>query len=703
MSDKNVDISHLPSPDEIEADISHLPSPDELSLKNKSVKVSPKVAEEWSKLESLGQGAKQGITAGFSDELAGLSGALKSMAKSPLKTITGNYSPQELEQLYRTYRDIERGKNKEAEKQNPLSYVGGNILGGVGGAIAAPGLMAPKTIAGMGALGSAIGAGTSNADILSGKPKELESFGKDVLIGGGVGTAIGGVAKVGKAALTNPEALRYGQAGVSLFGEGAQKALKDETEQFAQNVVDAIGNEKSNIGQLYQDINDANLNKKIDLTQFVQQLKESANNLSTELPEQARDKKAIMDLVAKFTQGPEVKQSMVTGGKFSPVLSSKEELENEAKKMIESQRQLGTSASSSISPSEDNSLLTRLFKINKPQQTTEKIIQNTEQIPIEEQLIKPDIAGTESTISAKTVPNLPGGFDVIPQLENVTTREGGSLTPSFEDTRKLRTDLGTLAYEKNLSNQGEQFAKGARTDLSRTVQQQVSGLSNIDSKYEALKNVMDKLGIKGDEEDVIRMLGKLTSENQGKEILVKQALEGAPQQGVKGLTDINPQLSKTIQNEANILGTKEKMINDISNIGSIPIMGRDIRVLQGVKRNISGIRSAAGNALGLAESKYPFSAETTKQTIKSVIQNPFSVEKLQENINPSSASKKSIKLYNMQTPELQTLATQLKSIPGVSSYGDKLDQAIKNDDQDAINRINFLILSNPSTSRLLDE
>ncbi len=347
-------------------------------LKEKSISVEK--PSDWSPSESAGQGALQGATAGFSDELGGAMGALQEKA-------LGNPNNQSLEDLYKEYRDMHRGRNKQAEEQNPKSNFAGNVAGAVGGAILAPEALAAKAtgIGGVAALGAASGLGTSEAEDIGGDIK-------NTAIGGVLGTAGYGVAK-GAGSLLNPIARKMGQAGQSIFGKAAKQGLDQETEQFANNVVNGIKNEKIKLNEAYDSILQANQDKKIDLSSFVNRLKERADSFDTSLPEQARDKKAIMNLIQKVTEGPEVNKEIMTG--FKPgkqidkdvlsyvkgktVPSAQEELESEGARLIESQKQLGKPASQSINPSEDQSLLTRILRTEGEQgpSAAAKTVENT--------------------------------------------------------------------------------------------------------------------------------------------------------------------------------------------------------------------------------------------------------------------------------------------------------------------------------------
>lgn len=147
-------------------------------------------------LESAGQGALQGSTAGFSDELGGALGALQEKILPG-----GNADKKSLEDLYKEYRDMHRQRNKQAEEQNPKANFAGNIAGGIGSAVMAPEALAAKAtgLGGAAALGATSGLGTSESDNISGDIK-------NTALGGVLGAGTGVIGKgIGK--LINPENL----------------------------------------------------------------------------------------------------------------------------------------------------------------------------------------------------------------------------------------------------------------------------------------------------------------------------------------------------------------------------------------------------------------------------------------------------------------------------------------------------------------
>jgi len=198
-------------------------------------------SKDWSKLQSAGQGALQGATAGFSDELGGVEGAIQDK-------LLGNPSKKSLKDLYTEYRDLQRNRNKQAEEANPGSYLAGNVAGGVGAGIAAPGLLAPKTVAGAAGLGAAAGLGTSDADLTNPSLQSVGQAAKDTALGAGLGAAAGAVGqKIGNA--LNPENLETASSKLASSAVGL-KPSKELTSvynpstgqmQKGSNIIKGIG------------------------------------------------------------------------------------------------------------------------------------------------------------------------------------------------------------------------------------------------------------------------------------------------------------------------------------------------------------------------------------------------------------------------------------------------------------------------------
>lgn len=215
MADKDFDINQYikenaaPSPEGVPSF-----NPDKyIQANSEHLQSEAPEAQQWSQAESLGQGALQGVTAGFSDEIGGALGAVMEKAANAVGKGTGD--KKSLKELYEEYRDFQRKRNEAAHEQNPVSYGAGNIAGGVTGAVLAPAIMAPTSVAGGAALGAAAGLGTSDASLTQPTMGSIAQTGTNMALGAGLGAAGGFIGSKLQAGST-PEALEMaGSKGAS--------------------------------------------------------------------------------------------------------------------------------------------------------------------------------------------------------------------------------------------------------------------------------------------------------------------------------------------------------------------------------------------------------------------------------------------------------------------------------------------------------
>lgn len=102
-------------------------------------------------IQSAIQGAAQGMTANFGDEMmAGLTAPViyaGSRALEAMGTNTNGLAEKSLYDIYASERQKIDAANAQAAQDNPLSYVGGNIVGAVGTGVAGAGTKAGAAIA----------------------------------------------------------------------------------------------------------------------------------------------------------------------------------------------------------------------------------------------------------------------------------------------------------------------------------------------------------------------------------------------------------------------------------------------------------------------------------------------------------------------------------------------------------------------------
>lgn len=131
---------------------------------------------KYTALESAGMGAVQGSTLGFADEIQGGVDALLSKTGGLFVPEGGQnpYADKPMSEVYKQGRNDSRSEFKQAEAENPKSFFGGALAGGVaipGGSL--------KTLA---AQGAAAGLGASEKESLGG-----QAF--DTALGGALGAA----------------------------------------------------------------------------------------------------------------------------------------------------------------------------------------------------------------------------------------------------------------------------------------------------------------------------------------------------------------------------------------------------------------------------------------------------------------------------------------------------------------------------------
>lgn len=250
---------------------------------------------KYSQLASAGLGAVQGGTLGFADELEG---GAKALVNSP-----GN--KKSLKDLYQQYRDIARQRYEQAQHDNPLSFGGGQVAGGLATALIPGTALAKGASYGAAALqGAALGGasalGSSNADLTKG---DIGGAAKDVAIGGALGGALGAATHGITQALT-PEALestasnaalrsidaktlpKNQVAGTALLENGAlpftggAQATKDVALENVNKFEDQLQPLLNNVKEKLESTIDFNNSHEIkDYTDFAQGLKDNADQV----------------------------------------------------------------------------------------------------------------------------------------------------------------------------------------------------------------------------------------------------------------------------------------------------------------------------------------------------------------------------------------------------------------------------------------
>jgi hypothetical protein len=195
--------------------------PDDNIISDEEFEAMRDIRPDISQLDSLGAGVSQGLTAGFGDELYGLSRGLHSAVT------TGNYLPS-----YRKHRDALRDYVKHAEEQNPMSYGAGELTGALGTAFL-PGIGVGKAAQGA-SLAAKLGRGAlsgAKAGALYGVGKSegdsVVDIGKDALGGAAAGALIAPAGELGLKGLGKV----YSKAKGGLTNIAENRAFKASTGQ----------------------------------------------------------------------------------------------------------------------------------------------------------------------------------------------------------------------------------------------------------------------------------------------------------------------------------------------------------------------------------------------------------------------------------------------------------------------------------------
>lgn len=187
-----------------------------------------KDADKYTEVESGLMGAAQGASLGFADELEGAARATYEKLSNPFS--------DSFQKVYEAKRDTARERYDIAEKQNPKSFMAGEIGGGLAtslipGAGVAKGASLLGGAAKMAAMGGVSAAGLSKHSAYQ-SPEELEAFAKDV----GMGAATGGLTQAATAGLA--------KAGPSLYNylksTAGERAVKAATGQKKSVLLKAI-------------------------------------------------------------------------------------------------------------------------------------------------------------------------------------------------------------------------------------------------------------------------------------------------------------------------------------------------------------------------------------------------------------------------------------------------------------------------------
>jgi hypothetical protein len=398
----------------------------------------------------------------------------------------------------------------------------------------------PKAIkgAGIGAVGgAALASANSPNNIIGASQQEQQQNLNDALKGAQTGAMLGGVFGAGSGAIdaANPEtnsaviqATKAGQQGQNLIGPAAQdaadqalaqaqdnakhnidnietakkeatKAAKDQS-SIAQTNAEAIQNKQllnaaqqtqadieaslGERGNAYQQVNAQNAGKTINqvnsdlanspegrdpssiqpidaFDDYVDQFYDSLNQLNS------KNEPYLQNELQNIVEGP-IKTKQVTTYATAPAVpGTVEKLQDQGELAVAQARQQGLAAKYQIVPSQTQDgrqiLSLNIVKDTPPGMDTSN--------------------QTLSTVSKFAQPGSPETTSPISKL--VKTREGGTLDPTYEQLRQLRTNLRQMRNDPTLSAADNSFINDQYNKLSSLMQAKFPGLAAADAGYRA--------------------------------------------------------------------------------------------------------------------------------------------------------------------------------------------------------------------------
>lgn len=473
----------------------------------------------FNEFESAGLGALQGATLGFADELEG-------GFRGGIEALTNDESS--LVQAYRKHRDNARTRNAEAQKANPLSYTGGEVVGGLATLVtplgAANATARGAVIAGT-AAGGASGLGSSNTDLTTLDPAQLKEAAIDTGISAGAGGILGGVGygitkAIPEVAEGVKNQFRAGQRaskeGRTILGEKAGERINKEIVEASKLVTETGEKLQDKLGKQVGSSRKAltaadekgytgfldNQLKKID--DFVAS-KQGAT--IDEFPEL----KKMRDHLDRLRYGKEITSEVPyteikqVAGKPSTV----KKLQDEAAKLTEQSKLSGENAMYDVIETVGSdkkpyaSLIKRTSSISNEAPEKMVPVRNVDGQPIfdessiapVEEMVYTGAPSINEGIKVKTAPSLP---EILPTeqfvegTKKVSTRLKPNLTPSGEDIASTVTDLRGLTEDvlnKESLASAKDIAAGIRKEAGGYMEGLSPEIAESNRQYKALMDL----------------------------------------------------------------------------------------------------------------------------------------------------------------------------------------------------------------------
>lgn len=303
-------------------------------------------------------GAQQSLSLGNSDELGGLAGMAmekgadvlgmgqqdaeaaalqkaQSSLTNPAAKAMMDTAPTEgkgLIDLYKEYRDMQRGLNKSAGDEHPWQYTGGALAGGFllpgaalgqAGKAASIGEQIGRGISVGVPMGTVAGAGNSEHNPI-GEPGQfihdmIQGAEGGVIFGAGIPIAkgVGGATLAGAKALASPviKGFKQGLRGNNLLGDAAERAVQEKIIGFGKESSDKIIDDLNGFGKLKTDLMDLakQMGVKLDANEIDDMIvkridPQSFEKTRSQLQSARREMETLKELMSSHKEGPEVDQ-----------------------------------------------------------------------------------------------------------------------------------------------------------------------------------------------------------------------------------------------------------------------------------------------------------------------------------------------------------------------------------------------------------
>lgn len=653
--------------------------------------LEPRSSKTYSQSESLLKGLQQGTTLGGADELGGMVQSTADYAQAKLHNllpslvgmsptqvneklraagITGNIGPTSSKELYRHAQKENSAEYKKASEDNPGTYLGGELAGGVlgfsGAGAATKALGIAPTVAGLegtgalarasrvgaGALnaapvGAAAGALSSDSNIVGGNVEDLKNVGKDALTGAATATALGAGIHLAKEAIP---------AVAGKLGDLAQKTDYGKKLKY------------------YYDLGKKGLSPG-NTTDVIGDLSEP-ESLNSPLSKQTTD--AATDLVERYKQGRNF-----LGEKVTSVL-------NDATgkgQFLDLTPEFNTSMNQFDKIASQNSVIAESPQFQKIRDSIQKL-QRNQLTPLEAQSLRKEVGD----LGKKIVQQNPIAGDIAFKFSKDLNSALTNQVAGYGQAAERYSSFLKLFPETILS-------KDAPTDIAR---KSVSRIKNSDSQVlNQIRSMMEGLS---DNDKAKSSFSNLLQSLQ--ELGKKEG--GAVANGEKSVFDAMGLHPEDIQNRIKDAALKSdalkqytqapSSVNDLGIVKTPFKIGKSILDIGANKAGKAvsafGERpglTAAGEAVGPA-------VEDTAESWAGGAAAQGSGEERQSNSILSTSQK----LYNASDDELSDFTKQLHQIPGQQQLAMSLDRALKEKNTSSKNAILFSIMQNPSLRSVVD-